>query len=205
MQWGYRSHAIHSKKVGGNMFFTNKDAATLKPELFERISAAFLEEPHLLPATAAELEGSFYEGLAMVGLTESGEPLFYCRLIPLVDDWYELGSTWAPKDQRGQGINKRAYAAFLPQHREKNILATTTNEASLRVGLSLGFVLCQRKALPEAVWHATCSCPSKKMGAPTARSCVLAWGELQHRESFGSCWLRITKPTAERLAMRVAA
>jgi len=187
------------------MFFTIKDEAPLKPGLFECVSAAFPEEPHLLPAKAAELERSFHDGLAMVGLTESGEPIFYCRLIHLVDDWYELGSTWTRKDHRGQGINKRAYAAFLPQHTEKNILATTTNEASLDVGLSLGFVLCQRKALPEAVWRATCSCPSKKMGAPTARGCVLAWGELQHRESFGSCWLRITKPTAERLAMRVAA
>jgi len=193
------------KRPGGNMFFTIANAPLLKPEVFAAISYAFTQEPHLLPASAYELQKSFEDGLALIGLDSVGAPIFYCRLICLAEDWYELGSTWTAKSHRGQGINKRAYEFFLPNHAEKNILATTTNKTSLDVGGLLGFVLCQRKTLPQQVWRATCSCPSKKIGASSAQECTLAWGEKQHAESRGTCWLRVTAPTAQRLQHRKAA
>jgi len=187
------------------MFLTIEDAVTIKPTAFETISAAFEQEPHLLQATGAELQQSFVDGLAMLGLARDGEPVFYCRLIWLTENWYELGSTWTAESHRGQGINKRAYEFFLPKHTEKNILATTTNKVSFDIGRLLGFVLYARTALPEAVWRATCSCPSKKMGAQTAGRCALAWGEIQHQTHRGTCWLRVTAPTAERLQQEIAA
>lgn len=205
---GYRSQKLSTRKVGGNMFFTFVTAADkprLDPALFQTLSTAFDTEPHLLPATAKELAKSFWDGLATLGLAQDGEPVFYCRLIWLAEDWYELGSTWTAKSYRGQGINKRAYEFFLPKHMEKNILATTKNRVSLDVGMLLGFVLCARAALSEAVWRATCSCPSKKMGAETADHCIFAWGETQHQAQEGTCWLRVTASTAERLRHKIAA
>lgn len=190
------------------MFFTSVTAADkpqLNPALFKTLSAAFDAEPHLLPATAQELAQSFWDGLALLTLTETGDVAFYCRLIPLVGTWYELGSTLTLVKYRERRLNEQAYATFLALHEEKDILATTTNEASLRVGKKFGFVTVPRTQLPEQVWRATCSCPSKKTGTQTHDRCTLAWAEIQHQAHRGTCWLRITAPTAARLSMQAAA
>ncbi|MBV9159169.1 MAG: hypothetical protein JO019_01065 [Candidatus Kaiserbacteria bacterium] len=176
------------------------------PKAIAAIVTAFTDEPHLLPITPADIEQSLAEGLALV-VIDDGEAVGFTRLIPLGNDFYELGSTWVHRKKRGKKLNHQMYGFFLPRHRDKNILATTTNPVSLQVGEDVGMALVNRKDLPASVWRSTCSfCPAKKILAHDAADCRLAWNEPQ--ATGGPCWVRVTAETAARLgivAARIAA
>lgn len=179
-------------------------SCTASSQHFECVARAFEGEKHLLPATGAELEQSYVDGLAILGTNSVQDAIAFTRLIPLLpagtqDQWYELGSTWIRSDCRGMKLNHRMYELFLPLHADKNILATTTNRASLAVGKDMGLVLVKRRKLPEAVWMATCMCPVSKTGCERKNiGCLLAHGEPQHTEK-DSCWLRVTRETLARM------
>ncbi len=174
----------------------------VSPKATAAIVKGFDGEPHLLPVTAADIEQSLAGGLALV-IVEDDEPIAFTRLVPLVEGWYELGSTWVRSDCRGRKLNHRMYEFFLPLHREKNILATTTNPASLAVGRDVGMVLIARKTLPPYVWRATCSfCPASKIGTIDVAACRLAWQEDQC--TAGPCWIRVTAETAQRFNLASA-
>lgn len=173
--------------------------------LCRKVAEGFNGEPHLLKVSPEELEESFSEGRSMFILTEDGEPIGHTRLVQLTGplspngEWYELGSTWIHPHYRGQNLNVRLYQEFLALHADKNILATTTNEASLAVGRKLGFALIRRKLLPDEVWRASCVCSFHKTGAKDNVHCKLAWGEDQ--ACGGPCWFRVTAETAARLEL----
>ena len=186
-------------------FFAELSKSAKISDIFQQISKAFKGEPHLLQVSAEELEESFNQGLSILVMSE-GRAVGHARLLKLTEknspsgEWYELGSTWVHKNYRNQQLNAQMYEHFLPRHEGKNILATTTNTASLAVGRKLGFVLIPRKYLPENVWRSSCTCSAKKTGSSDNLDCLLAYGEQQQCE--GPCWFRITKFTAERLDYR---
>ena len=165
------------------------------------IAEAFKKEPHLLPITEEDVRQSLEDGVAIVALI-GGQAIAFTRLIDLGNDTWELGSTWVHEAHRNRKLNHRLYDAFLPLHRERNILATTTNPRSLCVGEDLGFVLIPRRTLPEPVWRSTCVCPAKKIGTHDSGACKRAWSEPQ--SSGTTCWLRVTRETAERMHLRPA-
>lgn len=174
-------------------------------EIFEQIEGAITTEKHLLPVGAQHLQHSYEEGHAVVVL-DGERPIAYTRIVSLVEDddgWWELGTTWVHRGYRDRGINKRMYAMLLPWHECKNILATTTNPTSLEVGTCFGFVRIPRRLLPERVWKHSCCCPPTKTGAAQTDNsdCRLAHGEPQSEGSDIRCWMRVTKPTAERHAL----
>lgn len=173
--------------------------------IFRQIEGAIRSEKHLLPVGAEHLQASYEEGHAVVVL-DGESAVAYTRIVRLTDGddgWWELGTTWVHREYRDKGINKRMYAMLLPWHDCKNILATTTNPTSLEVGVCFGFVRIPRRLLPEKVWKYSCCCPPKKTGAlQTDNSdCRLAHGEPQSESSEIRCWMRVTKPTAERHAL----
>ena len=163
---------------------------------FAKITDAFLREPHLLKTTFEDLKASFFQGFSVIGFID-GEAVCHTRLVNLVDNWFELGGTYVCPNHRREGINHEMYRIFLPKHSEKDIIATTTNPVSLRVGQDLGFVTIQRKRLPEEVWRASCTCPAKKIGDKGPEFCKLAFaGELTEEAKL--CYFRITQETAGR-------
>jgi GNAT superfamily N-acetyltransferase len=175
----------------------------IKPETFEKISSSFLTEKSLMAALAGHLAQSYTDGLAVLALDENENPVGYTRLQYLLTHehplgaWFELGSTWVAPTYRGRGISKSMYELFLPLHREKNILATTTNLAALSVGEKMNFVKIPRKELPEPVWRASCICPIEKTGVHENTNCILAWSE--KRGIKEPCWFRVTQETYNRL------
>ncbi|MEK7519408.1 MAG: hypothetical protein AAB565_01290 [Patescibacteria group bacterium] len=163
--------------------------------VFSKIADAFPKELHLLKVTSQDLKDSFLQGFSVIGFID-GEAVCHTRLIHLIDNWFELGGTYVCPEHRNQQINHKMYRIFLPKHSEKDIIATTTNPASLRVGQDIGFVTIQRKRLPEEVWRASCTCPAKKIGTNNPEFCKLAFGK-STRET-GLCYFRVTPETAER-------
>jgi len=179
----------------------------IPPSTFKVIAKAIAGEPHLLPTPDGCLQFSYEDGLAVVVLDDNDRPVGYSRLQVILGcghpdgGWYELGSTWVHPQHRGNGVNLQMYRLLLPLHTEKNILATTTNGASIHVGEQIGLVVIGRKELREKVWQASCCCPCSKTGAskPKNEDCQLAHGEPQKRTGVPSCWFRVTPQTAERL------
>lgn len=172
--------------------------------IFDEIADAFQGESHLLSVSAHDLRRSFYEGCAVVALANLGQkPVGFTRISQIVDgaggdeSWFELGSTWVHGDYRHRGINRTMYELLLACHRNKNVLATTTNEHSLMLGESIGLVLRKRKDLPENVWKASCVCAGSKMGAGCAEHCARAFGEPQQQGA--NCYFRVTAETAKRI------
>lgn len=169
-----------------------QSAAAFSGKNIAAVAEAFKVEDHLLPIKTQAICESLERGLAILALAGE-DAVGFSRLIPLVDNWYELGSTWVHKDWRGRNLNKQMYQEFLPGHVDKNILATTTNPVSVAVGESLGFVHIARKSLPECVWRATCICPAAKTRVNDNTQCTLA-----AFESFAAkqpCLTRITAQT----------
>ena len=163
---------------------------------FSEIAVAFKSEPHLLTVTPEDLQVSFLGGFSVIGFTPQGEVVCHARLINLTGNWFELGSTYVCPDYRGHNINHDMYKVFLPRHSEKDILATTTNPVSRRVGQDLNFVEVQRRLLTEEVWRASCTCPAKKIGTANPDHCSLAFGE--SKQQTGLCYFRVTPETAKR-------
>lgn len=186
------------------IFCTDELPKFFNTNVFQQISKAFDEEPHLLKVSADELVASFSTGLSMVVMF-GDKPVGHTRLLKLTEhdspsgEWYELGSTWVCVDFRNHQLSAQMYQKFLPRHEDKNILATTTNGAALAVGRKLGFVEIPRRLLPENVWVASCTCSAEKTGMADNSGCLLAYGEQQ--QCKGPCWFRVTKTTAERLGL----
>lgn len=192
--------------VRGRYYFVSKSTSNVDiKDVFRKIAMAFEGEPHLLSVSPGELEESFKRGNSMFILNEAGEPIGHTRLVELTKvesasgEWYELGSTWVNETYRGHNLNVLLYQEFLSMHADKNILATTTNEASVVVGKKLGFVMIPRKRLPEEVWRASCVCSVEKTGVADNAECKLAWKEKQLCGSL--CWFRITAETAMRMGI----
>lgn len=188
------------------------DFRKLSEEIFDKIAEAIKTEKDLLPVKSEYLKWSYEEGYAVVVL-DGDEPVGYTRLSALFagggDErpWLELGATWVHPDYRCEGINREMYNLLLPEHADKNILATTTNEGSLIVGQVCGFVQVCRRQLPDKVWKASCVCPSKKTGTESKdrEDCRLAHGEPQTPPKIRSCFFRVTAETAARLPLPRAA
>lgn len=189
-----------------------KDYKRFDISLFDRIAAAIRVEKQLLEVGSLSLLWSYDDGYAVVALNERDEPVGYTRLSillgPDLEDnnrrWLELGSTYVHKDYRDNGINKAMYRLLLPEHAHKdNILATTTNVASIAVGEDFGFVPVERKKLPIKVWKNSCSCPLEKTSASsmTNDDCKLAHGEPQKLHGVTACWFRLTPETAAHLQL----
>ena len=183
-------------------FHTVTTKPEVPPKVWETISQATNEEEHLLETAPDVLQQRYKAGLSMLGFTQD-EVIFHTGLTPLVR-WYELGGTWTHTDWRGQKINQKAYAWFLPKHEDKMILITTTGEVSLRVGTHFGFVTIPRSILPPDELAATCICRAHKTGSQDPRNCLLAWSEPQ-QTGLKVCYVRITPQTAARLSMQAAA
>ena len=153
---------VNGKEV---RFVTSSDelkGIELEP-FFAELSEATYREPHLLGQPAENLIAQFEAGLSALGVCE-GRLVAHTTIWPLIDHdgetWYELGTTWVHPEFRGRNVNKALYRMFLPLHSAKNILATTTNAASLSVGQDreLHFESIPREVLPEAVWRESCCC-----------------------------------------------
>jgi len=192
---------------GGRMkfdFCTELSVSVNVDDIFQQISRAFDNEPHLLKVSASELTESFDQKLSMVVML-GGKPVGHTRLLKLTEgdsssgEWYELGSTWVHPDYRNHQLNAQMYEKFLPRHEDKNVLATTTNVASLAVGRKIELVTIPRRSLPENVWVASCTCSAEKTGVDENSGCLLAYSEVQ--QCKGPCWFRVTKSTAERLGL----
>lgn len=172
---------------------TAENAAGTFAFLAKRIAS----EKHLLHPSSQELQQSFEDGLSLL-LFDGEMPIAHTRLTPLADGWHELGSTWVHKGYRGRGLSNDLYAIFLETHKEKNILATTTNMIALQTGKHFKFVLIKRRQLPESVWKSSCTCSASKTGCINDNlSCRLAFGEPQKHVN-DTCFFRVTAETAAR-------
>ena len=157
---------------------------------FDTISLATREEPALLPKSADQLREQFDLGLSAIRFHD-GRPIAHATLWHLADGWYELGTVWVARSHRGHDLSAELYRDLFRGHPERDILATTTNPASLRIGVRVGMRCIPFCALPAAVWRETCCCPAAKTGtADNVASCAL-------REK--RCFVRVTEETWQRL------
>ena len=154
---------------------TSLHSAFAWTEPFEILSQKMLREVHLLPQKPEELFLQMTHNLSVLAV-EDKEIIGHATLLHIAPNWYELGSTFVDSDHRGRHINFLMYEMLLQKHKEKNILATTTNQISLHIGEKLGFKTVTRNSLPPDAFVGTCVCGSKKTGGnnPTV-SCKLAW------------------------------
>lgn len=172
--------------------------------LLRQVSESIRSESHLLPQNAAGLQEQFEKDLSVIVVDEMGEIVGHATLWLLVDqssvgEVYELGTTWVHPDYRGHGVNTEMYKHFLERHKGKNILATTTNPASVAVGRQAGLRTIPRKLLPITCWKASCICPSSKTGTKDNISCKLARGEKNANEEGLLCYFRVNTTLSEKL------
>lgn len=170
-------------------------------EQFSYLSEITEREPHLLPQTAESLKKQFNNGLSVIAISD-GILIGHTTLLLLTTDpepFYEVGTTWVHEDWRGKGINTEMYVRLFALHRNKNILGTTTNPASMRVGVHLDMIAVPRRSLPYPVWNSSCICPPEKTGSDNPHSCSHAWTE--HQCGDVPCVFRVTKETAERYGL----
>lgn len=147
-------------------------------------------EKALLPQEAENLERQHDAGLTALRF-EGEDVIAHATLWLLVDGWYELGTVWVHSAYRGRGLSAELYRELFATHPHRNVLATTTNPASLHIGLQVGMRCIQYAVLPRDVWRKTCCCPPSKTGSDdNVTRCRL-------RET--SCFLRVTKETWTRL------
>ncbi len=179
---------------------------TQAEDVFEVLARRMASEPHLLHPEALALRRSFDESHACVllSLFEGRYALAgYARLVPLADtegaSWYELGSVYINQSFLNHGVTTHMYKAFLERHKEKHILATTTNPAAVAVGKKLGFVTVYRKELPSTVWESSCTCSEQKMGTNNAAACSLAYGETN---AGMPCFFRLTEGTFAKVGIK---
>ena len=157
---------------------------------FDMIARATEQEPALLPKSADQLRQQFDLGLSAMRFS-GGRPIAHATLWHLAEGWYELGTVWVAREYRGHDLSAELYRDLFRDHPERNILATTTNPASLRIGIHVGLRCVPFSALPAVVWRETCCCPAEKTGtADNVASCVLR----QKR-----CFVRVTEETWQRL------
>ena len=170
-------------------------------KMFEQLSQKIRKEVHLLPQNPENLILQTKQGLSVLALLNE-EIMGHATLWHIADGWYELGTTFVDPNHRGHHINFFMYEQLLEQHKEKNILATTTNQKSIHIGERLGFSTVRRNSLPAETFKGTCICKPDKTGSNTPlTSCGLAWNE-DEWNPFSKwklpCHVRVTKETIER-------
>ncbi len=155
------------------------------------VAEATRAEPALLPKTADALIEQWQQGLSVLRF-DGEEVVAHATLWHLTDGWYELGTVWVRRDSRGHHVSANMYVELFARHPGLNILATTTNAASIRIGMrpEVGLVLVPYAALPEEIRAATCCCPASKTEAADNRFCRL-------RDT--TCFVRVTRQTWQRL------
>lgn len=170
-------------------------------EAFALLVEGMSGEPHLLHPSKEAIVTSFKDGLGCVLLClleGKVSVVGFCRLIPLVlhngEMWYEFGSVYVAADLRNLGVSTAMYQSFLLRHKEKRILATTTNMSAVAVGRKVGMVTILRRDLPLDVWQASCTCDSAKTKSESSATCTLAHGE---SKAGSLCYFRVTKETNE--------
>ncbi|OGL95628.1 hypothetical protein A2348_01925 [Candidatus Uhrbacteria bacterium RIFOXYB12_FULL_58_10] len=154
------------------------------------VSQATQEEPALLRKNPDALLAQREDGLTALRFHD-GHPIAHATLWHLADGWYELGTVWVARSHRGHDLSAELYRDLFRDHPERNILATTTNPASLRIGIRVGMRCVPFRALPASVWRETCCCPFAKTGSDDNVSAC------RQRES--RCFVRVTEQTWWRL------
>lgn len=196
-----------SKKLGLTVVFSVFEFAALAldaslKECLELLHGEMKCEPHLLHPPVSEMQKSFESNNACIvfkldhGLAR---PVAFARLVPLVEEsgnaWFEFGTVFVSQAYRNEGIGTMMYKIFVTRHENagKRILATTTNRAALAVGKKCGFVLWQRKDLPEVVWRTSCICETAKTGPLGQENCQIAHGECNGSSLV--CYFRLSPKT----------
>lgn len=154
------------------------------------VARATREEPALLEKTPEQLAAQHADGLTAMRFHD-GQPVAHATLWHLADGWYELGTVWVARSHRGHDLSAELYRDLFRGHPERDILATTTNPASLRIGLHVGMRCVPFLRLPANVWRETCCCPAAKTGSEDNV------GFCRLRES--RCFVRVTEETWRRL------
>lgn len=156
----------------------------------EIVARATREEPALLVKSPEELIAQHREGLTVLRYHRD-QLIAHATLWHLVMGWYELGTVWVERAHRGHELSADLYRELFRGHPERNILATTTNPASLRIGMHVGMRCVPFSALPPEVWRSTCCCDRVKTGSDdNVEFCRL-------RQS--RCFARVTEETWRRL------
>ncbi len=184
------------------MLYTNEllpgyDWQTLFAGLVERMK----REQHLLRQRVDELITQLQNDLSVIAI-ENNRIVGHTTLWKISDNWYEIGSTFVCPSNRNKKTNATMYHILLAHHQEKNILATTTNAASLHIGELFGFVTVKRNSLPKEAFIGACICGQKKTGSddPIAQ-CQLAWNGEEWNPVDGwvsPCHVRVVPQTFER-------
>lgn len=180
------------------------DQVTL--DMFAELCQQIASERHLQPQNAKELFEQFQNGLSVVVVGNdkivAHTTLWELCQLTTGNKWYELGTTWVSTLYRGKNLNHKMYSVLLATHSSKNILATTTNEQSIKVGQDFNMVLVNRHSLPAPVLVATCCCSHKKTGTTTDN---IHYCQLELSRNFKptekwkiACHVRVTKETFSR-------
>lgn len=156
----------------------------------EIVARATREEPALLVKSPGALIAQHAEGLTALRFHED-QPIAHATLWHLAEGWYELGTVWVARTHRGHNLSAELYRDLFREHPNRDVLATTTEPASLRIGMRVGMRCISFTALPKAVWRETCCCDRVKTGSDdNVRFCQL-------RQS--RCFVRVTEETWLRL------
>lgn len=195
--WGER-------QTPGIRYISEAGALSRDDTWYAQIEAITGAEPHLLTKTREQLEPAARDGRVTLAIDtgERGRVVGCIILWDLGRDhtgamWYELGTFVVVPDHRYKARGPKAmpigdalYRRLLHTHRDKNILATTTNIHAIHIGQRHGMQMVSFTDLPPGIHRATCICPMDKTGATDNITC---------RIKDRSCRVRVPFPTWARI------
>jgi hypothetical protein len=197
-------HIAHMYRTPGISYAHGSGLSTLKLGWETRLAQITRDEEHLLTKTSDDFRRTAKEGYIIVAtdLYAEGMVIGCITLWSLGTDhsgreWFELGSFVLHPEYRfgqtGMPIGDTLYQMLLLQHRDKNIIGTTTNPHAIHTGQRHGMIMTSFFALPTSIHQATCVCPMEKTDVErerNARSCVI---------KNSACRIRMTTQTWERM------
>ncbi|NQV90105.1 hypothetical protein HQ487_01720 [Candidatus Uhrbacteria bacterium] len=192
----------------GIVYLSGRALLNFDPRWYNEIEAITRAEEHLLTKTRADLEPAAKNNQVTIAIdtTQQNRVVGCIVLWELERDrqgvlWYELGTFVVAPDHRYKARGPKAmpigdalYRLLLHQHRNKNIIGTTTNIHAIHTGLRHGMQMVSYHDLPPDIHTATCICPFSKTGAEDNAHCTIKNLKCRVRVSYPT-WVRMGQPT----------
>lgn len=163
--------------------FPHQHPMFVPDRVWEPLARTLRDEPKIdSTRNTAQRLRELYESQLCVVLMSDGVAVGFIASWPVADGFYEIGSVWVCKSNRGLGLSKMLYDAIaqLPAITAGTAFGVTTNPISVKVGERAGLKMVSDWSHP-VPFHLTCA-PCEY--TPPEEQCACP-----RRNT--SCWLRV--------------
>lgn len=201
-------HALDRRRTPGIDYLSGQRLLDFGDVWYTHVEAITRAEKHLLTKTQDDLEPAALDGRVLLAIdTEAGDRVIGCIVLWHLgtddrgEDWYELGTFVVIPEYRYGAVGPKShkpiadtlYRLLLCEHRDKNILGTTTNPKAIHTGMRHGMQMISFQSLPLLTHNQTCICPSEKTGVRNNMRCLLKDRSCRVRVSYPT-WIRMGQP-----------